>query len=69
MSEANNGKYDIKDEKDFAQVKYHESAEPKVDYSGAHAKTDPREIALVKKLDWYIMPILWLMYWLNYLVL
>lgn len=38
------------------------------DYSGAHEKTDPREIALVKKLDWWIMPILWLMYWLNYLV-
>jgi hypothetical protein len=27
----------------------------KVDKFGAHAKTDPREIALVKKLDWYIM--------------
>lgn len=27
-----------------------------VDYSGAHEKTDPKEIALVKKLDWYIMP-------------
>lgn len=39
-----------------------------VDYSGAHEKTDPREIALVRKLDWWIMPILWLMYWLNYLV-
>jgi hypothetical protein len=39
-----------------------------LDYSGAHAKIDPREIALVKKLDWWIMPILWLMYWLNYLV-
>ena len=38
------------------------------DYSGAHEKTDPREIALVRKLDWYIMPILWIMYWLNYLV-
>ncbi|KAF2211138.1 hypothetical protein CERZMDRAFT_44163 [Cercospora zeae-maydis SCOH1-5] len=38
-----------------------------IDYSGAHEKTDPREIALVKKLDWYIMPMLWLMYWLNYL--
>jgi hypothetical protein len=38
------------------------------DYSGAHEKTDPREIALVRKLDWWIMPILWLMYWLNYLV-
>ena len=27
----------------------------KVDYSGAHEKTDPREIALVKKLDRWIM--------------
>ncbi|KAK4575038.1 hypothetical protein LTR86_000889 [Recurvomyces mirabilis] len=37
------------------------------DYSGAHEKTDPREIALVKKLDRWIMPMLWIMYWLNYL--
>ena len=27
-----------------------------IDYSGAHEKTDPREIALVKKLDRWIMP-------------
>lgn len=27
----------------------------KIDYSGAHAKTDPKEIALVKKLDRWIM--------------
>ncbi|KAF1736421.1 hypothetical protein CRV24_002026 [Beauveria bassiana] len=27
----------------------------KVDYSGAHEKTDPKEIALVKKLDRWIM--------------
>lgn len=27
----------------------------KTDYSGAHEKTDPREIALVKKLDLWIM--------------
>lgn len=39
-----------------------------LDYSGAHEKVDPREIALVKKLDRWMMPILWLMYWLNYLV-
>lgn len=26
------------------------------DYSGAHEKLDPREIALVRKLDWWIMP-------------
>ncbi|KAF4975956.1 hypothetical protein FZEAL_7308 [Fusarium zealandicum] len=38
-----------------------------VDYSGATAKTDPAEIKLVKKLDLWIMPTLWLMYWLNYL--
>lgn len=38
-----------------------------LDYSGAHEKTDPREIKLVKKLDWFIMPALWAMYWLNYL--
>ncbi|KAL5417683.1 hypothetical protein PMIN06_009502 [Paraphaeosphaeria minitans] len=37
------------------------------DQFGAHAKTDPREIALVKKLDRWIMPMLWSMYWLNYL--
>ena len=27
----------------------------KIDYSGAHEKTDPREIARVKKLDRWIM--------------
>lgn len=27
----------------------------KVDKFGAHAKTDPREIKLVRKLDYYIM--------------
>ncbi|KAF4993959.1 hypothetical protein FGRMN_6090 [Fusarium graminum] len=39
----------------------------KIDKFGAHAKTDPREIALVRKIDWYIMPILWFMYTFNYL--
>jgi hypothetical protein len=34
------------------------------DYSGAVAKTDPKEIALVKKLDLRIMGILWAMYFL-----
>ncbi|KXH42589.1 major facilitator superfamily transporter [Colletotrichum simmondsii] len=38
-----------------------------VDYSGAAAKTDPTEIKLVRKLDLWVMPTLWLMYWLNYL--
>jgi hypothetical protein len=39
----------------------------KTDQFGAHEKTDPKEIALVKKLDRWIMPMLWSMYWLNYL--
>lgn len=30
-----------------------------VDYSGAAKKTDPVEIALVRKLDKWIMPTLW----------
>jgi hypothetical protein len=38
-----------------------------VDYSGAHAKLDPEEIKLVKRLDMLIMPTLWLMYVFNYL--
>ncbi|RMJ11856.1 hypothetical protein CDV36_008496 [Fusarium kuroshium] len=37
------------------------------DKFGSHAKTDPEEIALVKKLDMYLMPILWIMYFLNFL--
>lgn len=36
------------------------------DYSGAVAKTSPEEFALVRKLDLYIMPTLWAMYFLNY---
>ncbi|KIW20526.1 hypothetical protein PV08_01101 [Exophiala spinifera] len=35
------------------------------DYSGAVAKHDPVEIALVRKMDWRIMPTLWAMYFLN----
>ena len=38
----------------------------KKDYSGVAEKTDPAEIALVKKLDRWIMPMLWTMYWLKY---
>lgn len=39
----------------------------KSDYSGAVGKTDEKEIRLVRKLDWHIMPALWAMYFLNYL--
>lgn len=34
------------------------------DYSGAVKKTDPAEIALVRKLDWRVMPCLFVMYFL-----
>lgn len=40
--------------------------QPGVDYSGAAAKSDTAEIALVRKLDYRIMPTLWSMYFLNY---
>jgi hypothetical protein len=39
---------------------------PLGDYSGAMAKDDPAELALVRKLDWRIMPTLWCMYFMNY---
>lgn len=38
-----------------------------LDYAGAHAKVDPFEIKLVKRLDLFIMPTLWIMYVFNYL--
>ena len=41
-----------------------EKVQPKGDYSGAVAKTDKAEIALVKKLDMRIMPALFCMYFL-----
>ena len=37
-----------------------------VDYSGASRKVDPAEIALVRKLDRRILPMLCAMYFLNY---
>ncbi|KAI9035866.1 putative MFS transporter [Aspergillus affinis] len=37
------------------------------DRFGSAKKTDPKEIALVRKIDIYMMPILWLMYFLNFL--
>jgi len=44
-----------------------ESLGQDLDYSGAVGKSDPKEIALVRKLDFRIMPTLWAMYFLNYL--
>jgi hypothetical protein len=37
-----------------------------VDYSGARSKTSKEEKLLVRKLDLYMMPMLWVMYFLNY---
>jgi hypothetical protein len=50
-------------------VDYNDLNKPQVkkDYSGVAEKTDPAEIALVRKLDIRIMGLLWAMYWLNYL--
>ncbi|KAL3461055.1 major facilitator superfamily domain-containing protein [Aspergillus heterothallicus] len=41
--------------------------DPNADYSGSQKKTDPEEIRLVQKIDFIMMPILWIMYWFNYL--
>ena len=53
--------YEMKDGSVLETAKHLDVAPENVDYSGATAKTDPKEIALVRKLDWCIMPILWLM--------
>jgi hypothetical protein len=47
-----------------SSVSKEESPQRRADYSGASEKTDPEEIALVRKLDWRIMPTLWAMYFL-----
>lgn len=36
------------------------------DYSGTVEVTDPIEIALVKKLDWRLMPVFFCMYFMNF---
>ncbi|KAH7311359.1 major facilitator superfamily domain-containing protein [Stachybotrys elegans] len=55
-------------EKNSIQLEEHEEkVQVRGDYSGAVAKTTPEEVKLVRKLDIWIMPILWLMYWLNFL--
>lgn len=41
-----------------------QEASSDADYTGAVAKTDPAEIALVKKLDRRVMPALFCMYFL-----
>lgn len=50
----------------YDDEKYPDEKAVNTDYSGATKKTDPAEIKLVKKLDYRIMPILWAMYFMNY---
>lgn len=38
-----------------------------VDHTGTQKKTNPAEIRLVRKIDWIMLPVLWVMYWFNYL--
>ena len=62
--------YDTKDtmKPDMTHVeKVLEPPNALVDYSGAQAKSSPEEIKLVRKLDFVVLPTLWIMYWLNYL--
>lgn len=49
----------IETERSPSMAEQHEKYEAtrKLDYSGAGEKTDPNEIALVKRLDWFIMVI------------
>ncbi|KAK9479743.1 major facilitator superfamily domain-containing protein [Lipomyces japonicus] len=44
-----------------------EFSSPGVDYSGAVIKADPKEVALVRKLDWCIIPTLWVLYFCNFM--
>ena len=38
-----------------------------VDQFGAQTKKDAREVKLIRKLDWIILPCLWVMYFFNFL--
>ncbi|KAH8589040.1 vitamin H transporter [Bisporella sp. PMI_857] len=58
---------DAEDQRSGKDMKESGVFEGALDYSGAVRKSNPLEIALVKKLDWRIMPTLWAMYFLNYL--
>lgn len=46
---------DYVEKNSFAEEPIKPSALEKVDHTGAVAKTDPEEIALVRKIDWRLM--------------
>lgn len=59
---------DIQDEKRNSQFDHLEAMEKdekqqnrNVDYTGSAKKTDPVEIKLVRKIDFIMMPMLWIM--------
>ncbi|KAJ0299762.1 hypothetical protein COL516b_008879 [Colletotrichum fioriniae] len=52
---------------DYQEIPKDGGTKVQADKFGSVAKVDPKEIALVRKLDTYLMPILWLMYFLNFL--
>jgi hypothetical protein len=73
MTTSKRGSIEHKHEGDFTNMSITDHVEksgvlvdPEADYSGAVKKTDQAEIRLVRKLDFRIMPILWAMYFLNY---
>ena len=35
--------------------------------TNSHRHASPEEKKLIRKLDWMILPLLWIMYWFNYL--
>ncbi|EMD59637.1 hypothetical protein GGP41_008581 [Bipolaris sorokiniana] len=51
---------------DKSEIGTEKHASAAADYTGAERKSDPEEIALVKKIDWRLMPTLMVMYFLNY---
>ncbi|KAF0317926.1 major facilitator superfamily transporter [Colletotrichum asianum] len=38
-----------------------------IGHTGPGKKASPAEIKLMRRLDWTILPVLWVMYWFNYL--
>jgi hypothetical protein len=62
VADYSEGLHDMHDDKKGGVM----GMDPEADYSGAVKKTSKEEIALVRKLDWRIMPTLWSMYFLNY---
>ncbi|TKX24966.1 MFS transporter-like protein 39 [Elsinoe australis] len=63
---------DVKTQKESIEcIEYGEDGKGNVDVVkdsfGARVKVDPKEIKLVRKIDMYMMPMLWAMYFLNFL--